>query len=187
MSITDWIAAYVPGGTASKLGQLLDVAYNIEYGAECSQQSSLNMLYLLGYAGPGNLRIFGKSNEKYHVRGGNDQLATGLAAQLNGQITMGSQLVALKDNGDGTWTLSLKQGNKTVSAVADRVVLALPFSILRTIDLSKAGFTGPKARAISELGMGTNSKLHVGFSDRLWNTLGNTGTTYADTGYQNTW
>jgi monoamine oxidase len=63
MSITDWIAAYVPGGTASKLGQLLDVAYNIEYGAECSQQSSLNMLYLLGYAGPGNLRIFGKSNE----------------------------------------------------------------------------------------------------------------------------
>ena len=27
-----------------------------------------------GYAGPGNLRIFGKSNEKYHVRGGNDQI-----------------------------------------------------------------------------------------------------------------
>ena len=37
-------------------------------------QSSLNMLYLLGYAGQGQLRIFGKSNEKYHVRGGNDQI-----------------------------------------------------------------------------------------------------------------
>ncbi|MDQ1586355.1 MAG: monoamine oxidase, partial [Actinomycetota bacterium] len=34
MSIIDWINAYVPGGMASKLGQLLDVAYNIEYGAE---------------------------------------------------------------------------------------------------------------------------------------------------------
>src|SRR3954451_14690830 len=31
MSIIDWISAYVPGGMNSKLGQLLDVAYNIEY------------------------------------------------------------------------------------------------------------------------------------------------------------
>ena len=63
MSITDWINAYVPGGMGSKIGQLLDVAYNIEYGAECSVQSSLNMLYLLGYAGQGQFRVFGKSNE----------------------------------------------------------------------------------------------------------------------------
>src|SRR4051794_15306282 len=187
MSIAQWIASYVPGGASSKLGQLLDVAYNIEYGAETSDQSALSLIYLLAYQGPGNLRIFGKSNEKYHVRGGNDQIATGMAAQLGAQITFGSQLVALKDNHDGTWTLSLKQGNKTVSATADRVVLALPFSILRTLDLSKAGFTGPKARAINELGMGTNSKLHVGFSSRHWNTLGSNGETYADTGYQNTW
>ncbi len=84
LSIADWIAAYVPGGAASKLGQLLDVAYNIEYGAETSQQSSLNMLYLLGYSGQGQFRVFGPSNEKYHVHGGNDQLTTGLAAALPG-------------------------------------------------------------------------------------------------------
>ena len=35
--------------------------------------------------------------------------------------------------------------------------------------------------------MGTNSKLHVQFSSRYWDTLGNNGETYADTGYQNTW
>ena len=40
----------------SKLGQLLDVAYTIEYGADSAQQSSLNLLYLLGYSGPGQLR-----------------------------------------------------------------------------------------------------------------------------------
>src|SRR3954464_9363012 len=44
MSITDYINAYVPGGISSKLGQLLDIAYNIEYGAECTVQSSLNLL-----------------------------------------------------------------------------------------------------------------------------------------------
>src|SRR4051794_28635827 len=125
MSITQWIANYVPGGAASKLGQLLDVAYNIEYGAECSQQSSLNMLYLLGYSGQGNLRIFGPSNEKYHVRGGNDQMAAGLAARLSGQITLGSQLVALKQGtAAGTWVVSLKQGSTTRDVTADHVVLA---------------------------------------------------------------
>src|SRR3954463_8790489 len=166
MSITDWIAGYVPGGTASQLGQLLDVAYNIEYGAECSQQSSLNMLYLLGYAGPGNLRIFGKSNEKYHVRGGNDQLAAGLAARLSGQITMGSQLVALKPGAAaGTWTGSLRQGSSNTDVAAEHVVLALPFSILRSaVDLKRAGFPARKLTAINELGMGTNSKLHVQFT-----------------------
>src|SRR3954452_8674430 len=86
MSIADWIRAYVPGGAGSKLGQLLDVAYNIEYGAESNVQSSLNMLYLLGFAGQGQLRIFGQSNEKYHVRGGNDQIPARLVDALQGQI-----------------------------------------------------------------------------------------------------
>src|SRR3954464_9457820 len=113
MSITQWIANYVPGGTKSKLGQLLDVAYNIEYGAECSQQSSLNMLYLLGYSGQGNLRIFGPSNEKSHIIGGNDQLVTGMAAQLGGQINMGWELSAVKRNTDGSWTLSFANRKPT--------------------------------------------------------------------------
>ncbi|MFL5842387.1 MAG: flavin monoamine oxidase family protein, partial [Thermoleophilaceae bacterium] len=62
-----------------------------------------------------------------------------------------------------------------------------PFTILRSIDLSKAGFEPRKMRAIRELGMGTNSKLHVGFKTRFWRGLGCNGETYADTGYQNTW
>jgi monoamine oxidase len=188
MSITDWINAYVPGGTSSKLGQLLDVAYNIEYGAECNVQSSLNMLYLLGYSGQGQLRIFGPSNEKYHVRGGNDQIPNALAQQLSGQLNMGSELVAVKQNAGGTWTLSFKQGMTTKDVPADHVVLALPFSILRSsVDLKRAGFPPVKTTAINELGMGTNSKLHLQFNNRLWNSLGSNGETYADTGYQNTW
>ncbi len=80
MSIIDWIEETFEGGMDSKVGQLLDVAYNIEYGAESSEQSSLNLIYLLGYRGQGNLRIFGESNEKYHVAGGNDQITARLGA-----------------------------------------------------------------------------------------------------------
>ena len=184
MSIIDWINAYVPGGLSSKLGQLLDVAYNIEYGAECTEQSSLNMLYLLGYSGQGNLRIFGPSNEKSHIIGGNDQLVTGMAAEVDSQITMGYELTAVKRNTNGSWTLTFaNQKTKTV----DRVVLAIPFTILRSVDLSKAGFEPLKMQAIRDLGMGTNSKLHVGFKTRFWRGLGYNGETYSDRGYQNTW
>jgi monoamine oxidase len=187
MSIVDWINESVPGGIASKLGQLLDVAYTIEYGAECSRQSALNLLYLLGYSGQGQLRIFGPSNEKYSVVGGNDQLPARLAAQLQAQVTTGWELVAIKRNTDGSYALAFKTGGGTKTVAADQVILAIPFSLLRSVDYAKAGFNSIKKTAIQELQMGTNSKLHVQFRDRYWNSIGNNGNTFADTGYQNTW
>src|SRR3954451_8518539 len=184
MSLYRWIESYVPGGHGSQLGQMLDVAYNIEYGAETAVQSALNMLYLLGYAGPGQFRTFGKSNEKFHVRGGNDQVPAALAAKLASQIHLDSALTAIKLTSDGR-TYSLTIGGKSVAA--DHVVLALPFATLRNVDFSKAGFNQVKTWAIDELGMGTNSKVHVQFRSRFWRDQGCTGETYSDRGYQNTW
>jgi monoamine oxidase len=188
MSITDYINETVPGGMGSDLGKLLDIAYNIEYGAESNVQSSLNLLYLLAYSGQGQLRIFGPSNEKYHVRGGNDQiprlLADNLAFAPQGQIHLNMAMSSIRRNSDGTYRLGFSDGS---TVTADRVVLALPFSILRTLDYNRAGFSKLKRTAIEKLGMGTNSKLHVQFGDRYWYTLGNNGNTIADTGYQNTW
>jgi monoamine oxidase len=184
MSIIAWLDESVPnGGSKSNLGRVLDIAYNIEYGAEYSQQSALNLIYLLGYQGAGQFRVFGKSNEKYHVRGGNDQVAHRLADLLAGQIQLNKALSAIKLNSTGTFTLSF--GGST--ATYDHVVLALPFSLLRSVNYSKAGFEPLKVTAIEELPMGTNSKLHVEFKDRFWYGAGNNGNTYADTGYQNTW
>ena len=187
MSIIDWLNETCPnGGANSKLGQLLDVAYNIEYGAECSVQSSLNLLYLLGYSGQGQLNIFGPSNEKYHVVGGNDQVPNELARRLSGQITTGAELVGISSNASRTsWTLTF---NGARPVTVDHVVLAIPFSIMRSsVDFKRANFEPLKVTAINELGMGTNSKLHVQFTKRYWNDLGNNGNTFADTGYQNTW
>jgi len=194
MSITDYINAYVPAsahgydvgsGMESKLGQLLDVAYNIEYGGECTVQSSLNLLYLLAYSGQGQLRIFGPSNEKYHVSGGNDQIPLALADSLGSQVATGRELTSIAQNRDGTYGLSFRgQGRATV---VDRVVLALPFSLLKAVDYSKANFGALKDTAIQSLPMGTNSKLHVQFTERHWTSLGSNGDTFADTGYQNTW
>ena len=167
---------------------MLDIAYTIEYGAESSEQSSLNLLYLLGFSGQGQFRVFGRSNEKYHVRGGNDQISERLAAALAGQIETGTELVAIRQAPGGTYALTFARGSGTTTVTADKLVLALPFSILRrSVELSTAGFSARKLLAIREQGMGTNSKLHVQFDRRHWNGLGSNGDTIADTGYQNTW
>jgi len=187
ISVAGWIEMYVPGGMASRLGQMLDVAYNIEYGAETSDQSCLNMLYLLGYVGPGQFRTFGKSNEKFHVRGGNDLLVSGMAAQLGRQIQTDNELTSIARSSAGTYTLAFSVGSGTKNVVADHVVLALPFSLLRSVDWSKAEFGSYKATAIRELGMGMNSKLHLQFKKRFWNDFGANGETYSDRGYQSSW
>lgn len=188
MSIHDWIRESVPGGLSSRLGRLLDVAYNIEYGAECDRQSALNLLYLLGYSGQGQLRMFGPSNEKYHVRGGNDQIPAALAQALAPRITTGSALVAVQLNPDGSYRLTFDQAGRSTEVLADEVVFALPFSILnQAVDLRRAGFGPLKRLAIRELAMGSNSKLNVQFASRPWRDLGNTGETASDRGCQVTW
>ena len=188
MSVYDYLETYVPGGHGSPLGAFLDVAYTIEYGADTRAQSSLNLLYLIGYSQPNHFSTFGQSDERFHVRGGNDQLATILAARLGGQIQTSAPLLAIARLADGTYRLTLGNGSASFQRTFDLVVLALPFSILSAaVDWSAAGFNDVKARAIRELGMGTNTKLHVQFSSRFWAPRGSNGETYTDTGYQNTW
>ncbi|TME71939.1 MAG: FAD-dependent oxidoreductase [Chloroflexi bacterium] len=198
LSLYDWIESRVPGGHASPMGQLLDVAYNIEYGNITQEQSSLNLIYLLGFQPvPGNFRVFGASDERYHIAGGNEQLPQAIAAALApGTVQLNTTLTGIVHNQDNTYTVSLKAGDSTTTRVFDRVILAIPFSVLRTILTSDrayqaAGFTPLKQTAITQLGYGKNAKLQLQFNSRYWNTsgpwgLGN-GSTYADTGYQNTW
>src|ERR1700693_2740137 len=83
MSLYEWIESRVPGGHGSRMGQLLDVAYNIEYGSETTVQSALNLVYLLGYQpAPAKFSVFGSSDERYHLAGGNEQLPRAIAAAL---------------------------------------------------------------------------------------------------------
>jgi len=192
-SMYDWIETRVPGGHGSPMGQLLDVAYNIEYGAETKQQSSLSLIYLLGFQStPGNFHIFGKSDERYHIHGGNEQLPAAIAASLpDGSVRTGMSMTAIERRSDGTYSLEFRSGSGKSTVTADRVILALPFSVLRNLDYSGAGFNNVKKTGIQQLGYGTNSKLHTQFTQRMWNQAGpwgiSNGSSYADTGYQNTW
>ncbi len=193
MSLYQWIENYVPGGHASRLGAYLDTAYVNEYGLDSSQQSSLNLVYLLGFEPkPGNFSIYGKSDERYHIDGGNQQLPLAIAASLPAEsILTGWRMNAIALNPDGSYTLTFSTSGGTQIRVADRVILSLPFAVLRTLDYSKAGFDPLKKIAITQLGYGTNSKLILQFSERYWNTQGpwgiGDGNIYTDLPFQNTW
>ncbi len=194
LSLYDWIEQYVTGGHSSNMGQFLDVAYNIEYGRETNVQSSLNLVYLLGFQPkPGSFSIFGKSDERYHIVGGNQQLPTAIANSLPaGSINLNWKMTAIVNNSDGSSTLTFSTPGGKQTATFDRVILTLPFSVLRTLDYSQANFDSLKQTAITQLGYGTNSKLQLQFNSRFWNGTGawpgvSTGNIYTDVGFQNTW
>lgn len=189
MTITQWINLYVPGGITSRLGRLLDIAYEIEYGAACNEQSALNLIYLLGYSKQNSLQMFGESNERFHIRGGNDQLVSGMAARLSGsQIQLGHELTRITLNPDGSYTLDFKTPGGPLRVLSQHVVMAIPFSILRSsVDFSGAGFDALKTTAIREMPMGNNSKFQLQFRNRIWRQQNCNGATYSDTGYQDTW
>ena len=193
LSLYDWIETRVPGGHGSPMGALLDVAYTIEYGGQTRDQTALNLLGLLGYQpSPGNMSIFGLSDERYHVRGGNQQLPTRMAAALATPVETGWELTALARNKDGTQALTFGVAGATVTVVADHTVLALPLGVLQRINLTRAGFDKTKTDQIAGMRMGRNCKLNLQFTGRGWNATGpwpgiSNGETYADTGYQNTW
>lgn len=187
-SIAQWIQQTVPGGLGSPLGRLLATAYVIEYGAEIDQQSSLNLIYLLGALGPGRLRIFGPSNEKYKVVGGNDLLVAALAAQVAPQIATGHSLLSVRKLPSGRIRLVFDTAGGTSTQDFDHVVFALPFAVLRSaVDLTQAGWSPRKTTAIQQLGRGSNSKLAVQFNTRHWRPLGGNGESYSDIGYQSSW
>jgi len=191
MSIYEWIESRVPGGHGSAFGRLLDAAYNEEYGADTTDQASLNLVYLLAYQpSPKGFSVYGQSDERYHVAGGNQQLPEAIAAALP-DVRTGWRMTAIATNLDGSVALTFSTPGGTTAVTADQVILAIPFSVLRTLDYSRAGFDDLKRTAITQLGAGRNAKLQLQFATRYWNTRGpwgvSTGDSYTDLGYQNTW
>ena len=186
MTVYDWITNYVPGGHGSQMGALLNAAYNEEYGAETTSQSSLNLINLLGFnASPGNFSIYGKSDERYHIVGGNSLLPLTIADALpSGSIHLGYRMTAIATNNGGSITVSFDNG-KVVTA--DHVILCMSFSVLRTLHYKKAGFDALKQTAITQLGSGLNAKLNLQFNSRIWNANASTGSVYTDQPFQSGW
>jgi monoamine oxidase len=181
-------------GAEPWLRKLLDVAYTTEYGLETAEQSALNLLLLLD-PNPLPFRIFGESDERFHVRGGNDLIPTALAERLGDRVETGTRAEAVSRRPDGSYAVAVRRGGTSETVAADHVVIAVPFTLLRGeggIRLDESlRIPEVQRRAIRELGYGTNSKLMVGFARRLWRApelpYHSNGSTLTDLPYQLCW
>jgi len=182
-SVSQWLDR---NGASGWLRKLIEVAYTCEMGLQCDQQSALNFLTFID-ADTAKFKIFGESDERFHVRGGNDLVVHGLAGKLTDAIHTGNVLEALGQAADGSYTLSFKRGSGAFELRARRVVLALPFTLLRNVRIT-AELPPAKRRAIAELGYGTNAKLMIGFNERIWRTRhASSGSSYSNLALQTTW
>lgn len=165
-----WLDDNVPPAEYAELHAVLTAAYRGEFGLETSEQSALNLLYLIGSDEPDPFRIFGESDERYHCNEGSDAFATRLAAKLpSGVLRLGRKLTRLSSTGNDTFRLELtaSKDGSIEQLDFDHVVLAIPFSVLRLVQLD-VPLSDLKKRIIEELGYGTNAKLMGQFKTRVW-------------------
>ena len=199
LSLRDWINSRIPGGVGSRLGKFIDVAYNIEYGEETTRQGAVDLLGLLGYSngsGNGAWWVYGKSDERWKIVGGNQQISQAQADYLSSSnIALGWALSGIQRNANGTATLSFQVGAQSQTVTADRVILAVPLGVMKKLKAS-GGLTGGqlssrKLGSLDALGFGADNKLQLQIADRFWTQPGvwgnSDGETYGDTGYQEAW
>ncbi|WP_310426933.1 NAD(P)/FAD-dependent oxidoreductase [Chamaesiphon sp. VAR_48_metabat_135_sub] len=183
LSISAYLDRYCPDPL---LRRLIEVAYTNEYGLEVKQQSAINLLLLIG-KDPSKIEIFGSSDQRYQIRGGNHQIIDKLAQKLSKYIEVGTQLESIRSTDTNRYRVSLQTSGISKEYTFDRVILALPFSILRQLDLG-VKLPPVKQAAIKELGYGTNTKVITSYSDRLWRTkYQSNGESFSDLELCETW
>jgi monoamine oxidase len=173
MSMKAWFDSF---GFSGPTRTVLEAVYTTEMGLDPDQQSAWNFIWDIAPDG-GQCDPFDdpQVDERYTTTAGNDSIPTQLAALLDpSQVLLGYQLVAVATNPDGRITLTFDAGGSVKTAVFDHVVLTLPFTLLRQVDMSRVTMPEVKSRCIATLGYGTGAKLMTGFASRPWRTPGAT-------------
>jgi len=182
-SIADYLTSR---GADPVLQAVIQAAYVGEYGREITEQSSLNFLLYIRSDRRAKFQPFGSSDQRYHVVQGNDGIAKGLYGRVQDQVQLGTALAGIALDAGGQYVLTFADGS---TATHDIVVLAIPFTVLRRLDLDPSlGLPDWKVDAINNLGYGTNAKNMVAFNGAPWRAAGNNGMTYATLpNLQNCW
>ena len=170
--------------TSSTIEQIVRAGYTPEYGLDTDKQSCLNLLYLIGNT-PGEFSLLGSSDERFYIDGGNDLIPRSLANLLANNIETQTALQSITQLSDGRYRVNLSSGKERKY---EKILLTIPFSILRKIPLKNIDLSPVKKLAINTLGYGTNSKLITSYKSKIWrDRYGSTGRVYTDLDFQSTW
>lgn len=173
-------------GLTGWIRSLLEIAFITENGLELGEQSALNFLTTIGTdISDGHIHLFGESDERFKVRGGNQQITNRLSAELGSRMHMSHALERIARIGS-RYLLTFRKDNASIDITADIVVLAIPFTVLRTIqvDVPLAPY---HRRMIDELHYGQNAKIVTGFDRPFWHDRSANGVIFTDLPIQLAW
>ena len=179
LSLTQWFDREGIHGIGR---ELVETAHVIEWGLDADEMNAYDMLGLIS-TGTKKLEPFGDSDERFHVKDGNDQIPRKLAEGIDGQIETGRVLECVTQRADGKYVVAFACGRQVI---ADHVVSAIPFKLLREVQL-RVDLPQLKRVAINELGYGQNSKCMTGYRSRPWRAQGSDGQSFSDLPFQNSW
>src|SRR6185437_7174245 len=161
----------------------LEAGIRTEFGSEPDEVSALELLFNLPTVDGRHVTRLSKSDERYLISGGTDQVARALTAAHRGDIRLNKRLAAVEIGTDNV-RLGFADGERVT---ADRVILALPPTLLRELRID--GPLPPLWRAfIAEAGLGKNEKVIVGYDSAPWRrTIGFGGGLWAAGEFAEVW
>jgi monoamine oxidase len=183
-SITEYITSI---GITGWLYDFLNVTLTREYGMEASVQSAVNFLimFVAPVDGEKDYELFGQDHEVLKIKGGSQHLTNALYEKVKGSVKTGFRLNAL-DKAEKGYNLKFEHKGKTISVKADKVIIAIPFTILRQISFNVPMPSG-KRKCIDEIGYGNSSKFFIGVTDKAWRKNGWEGYTFTDLSFGCGW
>lgn len=106
-------------------------------------------------------------NQLSTIKGGTDLLPKALAARLSAKILYGSPVVKIEQDAQSV-KVTFRQAGERVSIVADYLISAVPFTLLREIEVSPP-FSPEKERAIRELPYTSVARVYLQSRREFWN------------------
>lgn len=147
------------------LQDLLIAAFTAEFGLDCSEQSTLNFLDMIDTDTNSGFKVFGESDERYRVSGGNSKIIEALINKIGEDKIEKEYEVSEINENNGIYEIKFANG-KIISSRF--IVCTIPFTILRKIKLNLKDVSPEKVKCIQELGYGMNTKLVLGYKNKPW-------------------
>jgi len=107
------------------------------------------------------------------IAGGNDLLPRAFADKLSANIIYGAQVVRLEQTDKHT-SVTFQQQGLTRKMQTDYLICAIPFTVLRNIEVTPA-FSQPKQKAIQSMTYGAVSRVFLQTRTKFWTKEGASG------------
>ena len=155
---------------------MLQIAYSDSWDNGTAADSALCLL---------RDEAIARKGASFRIRGGNDQLPQALARSLGARVHYRTTLERIRQNNRQV-SVTVNTSGRRSQVTADYMICAIPFTVLRSIDVSPA-FSEGKQRAIRELTYNSVTRVYVQSQTRSWIADGFSGYAATDLAIGTVW